>query len=98
MVPIESSHAGGRSNGEHDVEEIREAKFSFRVRNIFELNCWRNKSTLKLQSRGELLGITEVQLKSEIQAIGYDLSKIDGYDENRIVPMHKWKITKHYLL
>ena len=77
---------------------LPEAKFSFRMRNIFDMSAWKNKTTFRLRSKGELLGITEMQLKSEVQAIGYDLSKIEGYDEDKIVPMHKWKITTHFLL
>ena len=75
-----------------------DAKFGFKVRNIFEMTKWNQNTSLRLQAEDDLLGITEVQLGSDMQAVGYDPSKIEGYDEKIIIPMYGWKIIKHFLL
>ena len=98
VVTTTDGHAEERANGEYDVEKNPEAIFGFRVRNIFEMSQWKMRTTLRLLAQDDLLGITEVQLRSEIQAVGYDPSKIDGYDENLIAPMYGWKISTHYNL
>ena len=62
--------------------KIPDAKFGFRMRIIFQMAEWKRKTSLRLLATDELLSITEAQLRSEVQAIGYDLSKIEGYDGN----------------
>ena len=37
-------------------------------------------------------------LRSRHTAIGYDLSKIDGYDPDRIIRGHGWLLLKHHLM
>ena len=59
---------------------------------------WNRKHTLRLTSCDEKLGITEVMLRSRHTAIGYDLSKIDGYDPDRIIRGHGWLLLKHHLM
>ena len=39
---------------------------------------WSRKSTFHLTSQDHQLGITEAMLTSQVEAIGYDLSKVEG--------------------
>ena len=54
---------------------IPEAKFGFKMKNIFNMKQWKRKHNLKLASPNCRLSITKLHLESECQAIGYDLSK-----------------------
>lgn len=65
---------------------------------MFEDPYWSNKTSLRLASTNTFLGITECQMRSSIQAIGYDLSKVSGYDPRIVVSKGGWPIIKHFLL
>jgi hypothetical protein len=79
-------------------KKMPEAKFGFKVRNVFKMEQWTNTTTFKLTSTNDLLVITEAQLRSEVPAIGYDLSKIVGYDPSVIISKAGWPIIKRFLL
>ena len=79
-------------------KKLPEAKFGFKIRNIFKMEKWMHKTTFQLKATDSRLGITKAQLESECQAIGYDLSKIPGYDPNCILNAKGWAIIKHYLM
>ena len=79
-------------------KKLPEAKLTFEIRNIFEMDEWKNKSTFELQSVEKHLGITHMMLTSKVQALGYDLSRIDGYDPELIVNAAGWGIIKQFLL
>ena len=62
------------------------------------MDQWKRKSTFLLSSQDRHLGITEAMLRSEVQMIGYDLSKVEGYDPNVKITSTGWPIVKHFLL
>ena len=79
-------------------KKLPDAKFGFKIRNIFKMDTWRNKSTFRLASVDSLLGITQAQLTSEFSAIGYDLAKVPGYDPKLILQGPGWQVVKHFVL
>ena len=79
-------------------DNLPKCKFGFKIRNIYDMEEWNRKSTLRLTSCDEKLGITEVMLRSRHTAIGYDLSKIDGYDPEKIIRGHGWQLLKTHLM
>ena len=81
----------------HNFRQL-EAKFTFKIRNILEMEEWKNKTTLQLASTDSQLGITKAMLTSECPARGYDMSKVKGYDPNRIIGIKGWQIIKHFVL
>ena len=74
------------------------AKFGFITRDIFQMEPWKNKTTFKLKSNDELMGMTELMIQSRVQTIGYDLSKIEGYDSEKIIGAMGWQAIKLTLL
>ena len=79
-------------------KKLPAAKFTFEIRNLLEMEKWKNKSSFELQSLHRHMEITKMMLTSKSQALGYDLSKIEGYDPELIVNAHSWGIIKHFLL
>ena len=78
--------------------KLPDAKFGFRIRNLFQIDPWKGKTTFQLVSQDKHLGITKAQLTSGDQAIGYDLSKIEGYDPDKIVTENGWTVIKENLM